>query len=459
MRQLVCFAALFALMALGLAGFSGTPAGAAAPSGSRHPVVSPTLGPTSPATGTAAWTAAATISGATLSSSPTPAVSPTSATPAAPRTNPTPTATLLVGDRPVVAKDVQKVFGTEPIALAEHEVLIEGRLVKYYDITFERLGRKARMIGQVPATIALDGVSAPARVEGFAAYFQTETVSLAIPLLWPPTKYSLPAVPVLLGVMPDSSEPGSEGAADWRIGLFDQNTGERLAYYGGNRQLHRNDPLVFDLSSGQFSVCSAFPCGRAYVSAPPRIGMQVFEATARKDIRFLRMSPEDVAYFDNTLALLQVKAPRWWQYIIDGEPFVAVLDPSLAAMGWSGAGSRCSADGYGWVAWIQPLAAPTWPFTVEGMRVNFWATLVHEMTHVRDLREHRFGDGVEGCRALERSALTKELELAQDLLSAKLNEPDESRSSYTQAIDAIIVQRKKELREGAFDWDPQCRQD
>jgi len=154
---------------------------------------------------------------------------------------------------------------------------------------------------------------------------------------------------------------------------------------------------------------------------------------------------DDVAYLRDNLQFLHDQLPQWWEYVEQAKPFTFSIDQTLAAQGRAAASICCDERGYGLTTFghhFGQLTVSTDPFsqTVEARRIAFLGMLVHELTHVRDLRTERFAArGDYGtCVEAERSGLTKQIELWRDMAFIKLGLDPASSEIYALRLDQQI---------------------
>src|SRR5438067_12298947 len=60
-------------------------------------------------------------------------------------------------------------------------------------------------------------------------------------------------------------------------------------------------------------------------------------------------TPDDVAYFQDSLERLHSDLPGWWQYVLDARPFTIVIDPRTARGSIVAVTECCDASGSGTV--------------------------------------------------------------------------------------------------------------
>lgn len=116
----------------------------------------------------------------------------------------------------------------------------------------------------------------------------------------------------------------------------------------------------------------------------------------------------------DNLQFLHDHLPVWWQYIGEAKPLALSFDQRLADQGRAAIAKCCEAGLYGVITFghhFGQLTISTDPDsqTVEARRIAFLATVIHEVTHIRDQRAGRFMARTDRktCIAAETSAFTK----------------------------------------------------
>jgi len=173
------------------------------------------------------------------------------------------------------------------------------------------------------------------------------------------------------------------------------------------------------------------------------------------------MTQEDAAYLAANLEYLRAQLPQWWQYVMDTRPFTLSFDDTLAEDGRAAITECCDAQGNGLVKFGYHLGEltnsdDTGSETVEARQATFLGLLIHELTHVRDLRAERFPAKTnrKSCIAAERSGLSKQLEVKQDLADKLASDPTAD-PAFRAWLDRQIKTEATDLHSRKF-WDFYC---
>ncbi len=162
------------------------------------------------------------------------------------------------------------------------------------------------------------------------------------------------------------------------------------------------------------------------------------------------LSPEDIAYLENTLQLLREQLPEWAHYVEESKPFALVVNTREGDIGREAVAHCCDAQGRGTITFGHPLGHSMDTPTPEGQQVVFIGTLIHELAHVRDQRAGRAGKtNFKSCVAVERSGLEKQLEVKRDW-AAKMGGV-----GYRQVLGVQIESEASALRSREL-WDLYC---
>ena len=174
-----------------------------------------------------------------------------------------------------------------------------------------------------------------------------------------------------------------------------------------------------------------------------------------------QLTQDDLAYLQNSLQYLRDLLPDWWQYVAEAMPVTFALDSSLDANGRAAIADCCDELGYGLITvgqHFEQLAVSYRPSnqTVEAKRVIFLGLIIHEVTHVRDLRAGRFTAKTDrkSCIAAESSGLTRELRFKRDLAAKLADDPTADPAFKTWLAEQIKIEAS-ELRSRAT-WDLYC---
>ena len=153
-------------------------------------------------------------------------------------------------------------------------------------------------------------------------------------------------------------------------------------------------------------------------------------------------SDADTAYLRTSLQWLREYLPEWYAYVNDAKPFTLAMDEDLQTRGILSNAKCCYSRGAGTIAFGERLGQ--WNISdvalVEGMQaqqIQFLSVLVHEITHIRDLRDGRIGEVVNSntCIQAERSANTKELEFARALTTVQIAGDVNAQANYHVSVD------------------------
>jgi hypothetical protein len=167
-------------------------------------------------------------------------------------TTATPTPSLIVGKRVISVDEVKKGLGLEKIVFTAHQVSIQGVPVSYYDVYFDRFGRTARMLGQIPDSLVDSGgkVWTAERIDGFVFFYSNAGQERGIPLLYAVVYGNSPVFPVVYL----ANANGLNGFTDWRVGLYEVSNGEQV--YSNYGAATFNNSITFDIYYGQYGYCS-----------------------------------------------------------------------------------------------------------------------------------------------------------------------------------------------------------
>lgn len=193
-----------------------------------------------------------------------------------------PTPAMIVGDFVIPIDEIIKSLGNESITFTEEYVTLNGQPVKYYDVSFERVGRKARMIGQIPATLTdMQGAPWAIQIFGFVAYLKMENKVRAIPLLYPTDVEDNSVVPILY--LKDTASP--EKYLSWSVGSYAIDSQRFIQDFDpyidtltlSQRTLVSNHFLGFDLLEGKYLLCRGDSQCVLVLNGNGGIGVRVFE--------------------------------------------------------------------------------------------------------------------------------------------------------------------------------------
>ncbi|MBI5033754.1 MAG: hypothetical protein HZB51_24820 [Chloroflexi bacterium] len=163
------------------------------------------------------------------------------------------------------------------------------------------------------------------------------------------------------------------------------------------------------------------------------------------------LSPEDVAYLENTLQLLHDQLPEWSQYVEEAKPFTLIVNTREGDQGREAIAICCDENGNGTITFGHHLGQSIDANTAEAQQVMFIGTLIHELTHVRDQREKRFTTKTnrKSCVAAEKSGLEQQLAVKRALTSVNMNDV------FRQALEEQIVSEAHALNSREL-WDFYC---
>ncbi len=273
------------------------------------------------------------------------------------------------------------------------------------------------------------------------------TKGIALLRQWPSKIKEVSVAPILVW----NKTGDSRNIDNWQVLLVDKASG-KVVQVGTDAFVRFDEPydLLFNSATGYYERVRE-SAGR-YVPIGQPIGMQLTQPVepvgVADGIRFFKFSEDDVPRFQNILDWMRQTTPQWYQYILDQRPLDVYLNPQLGALGWLGRGACCWAIDHGRIEFQHRP-----PKQVFG-DLEFVAALVHEATHVADMRAKKpfmEARGVGACRAAERSATENERAFLADLLKTSVSGQDKVDTQYyIKVVD-------QELADGKFDWNPACR--
>ncbi len=175
-----------------------------------------------------------------------------------------------------------------------------------------------------------------------------------------------------------------------------------------------------------------------------------------------QLTEDDAAYLQESLQLLHDQLPEWWQYVMDTRPLVFSFDEELAAHQRAAVAECCDAQGRGVVKFGYHFGQLTMSDdpdekALEARRVTFLGLLIHELTHIRDLRTGRFTVKTDRqtCVASESSGLTMQLQFKRDLATIVLTDDPATAETLGLWLNRQIKAEASDLRSRAF-WDWYC---
>lgn len=240
----------------------------------------------------------------------------------------------------------------------------------------------------------------------------------------------------------------------WQIWLLDRETGKPLQILDKPFvEITPDEFVVLDESTGYVEVIRSV--GDVLSPTGQRVGLQVQDPvppTAKLgDIWVYGFSEEDAVKFKNILEDLKLLVPSWHDYLLSVAPFNINLDPTIAEKGWAGTAQCCGIEGprgrYG------EVNLPEQPPNHLTDNVSFVSTLIHEATHVRDMRAGRFSQtrGSEHCRDLERSAARAQADFLGDLIKSQVDD------NTKHSAKALLDMTNSVIAGGSFSWNPACK--
>jgi hypothetical protein len=275
-------------------------------------------------------------------------------------------------------------------------------------------------------------------------------VIYALPRLWPYYFNGTQVAPVLL----TKKDADPSIMTNWRIVLVDRNSGNTLTEISNPwSQLSDQDVIEFNPDSGFLEGMRQSGGGLTAIGV--RLGLELMRPAlpigAVAGIPFYQFPAEDMVRYTNLLEWLKRSLPNWHQYILDRRPMKIYWNPSLRNLGWGGRAFCCTASNLGSKTALVELG----PRPTGDLAIDLWhlSAIVHESTHVRDLRAG-MGNVINltlACRTEERSAVEQEAEFLQDVLNSNAD----GRTKST-AI-SLLIEARGILAKGTFDWNPSCR--
>ncbi len=171
---------------------------------------------------------------------------------------------------------------------------------------------------------------------------------------------------------------------------------------------------------------------------------------------------DDLAYLTESLQMLRDGQPDWWNYIAEATPLTLSIDLNEGTHGRAAIAKCCTSDGRGMITFgfhLGQMVDSTDPDsqTPEARRIAFLATLVHEVTHIRDQRAGKFltKTDYKSCVAAEKSGLEKQLEVQQDLALISLGDNPTSAQIYKTRLAQQIRSESAALRSRDL-WNQYC---
>jgi hypothetical protein len=161
------------------------------------------------------------------------------------------------------------------------------------------------------------------------------------------------------------------------------------------------------------------------------------------DISFAgTFSTADTRYVQISLEWLRDHLPEWSAYVATAKPLIFARDEDLQTRGIVSYAECCYTRGAGAITFGAPLGK--WNLyempAIPGMptqQVQFLSVLVHEVTHIRDVRAGRISQPANSrnCIAAEQSARTQELEFVRALTRVPIASNAGARANYRDIVD------------------------
>jgi hypothetical protein len=150
----------------------------------------------------------------------------------------------------------------------------------------------------------------------------------------------------------------------------------------------------------------------------------------------------DARYLQTSLEWLREYLPEWYTYVADAKPLLFAQDETQRARGIISYAKCCYTRGTGAITFSAPLGQwnldemPAVP-GVQAQQVQFLSVLIHEVTHIRDVRAGRFEHARDArtCIAAEQSANDSELAFARALTRVQITGDANARANYRLIAD------------------------
>jgi len=150
----------------------------------------------------------------------------------------------------------------------------------------------------------------------------------------------------------------------------------------------------------------------------------------------------DARYLQTSLSWLREYLPEWYAYVADAKPFIFALDEELEWHGIVSYAECCYDRAAGGITFGEHLGEWTIGEVADipgfqAQQIQFLSVLVHEVTHIRDVREGRISQPANSriCIAAEQSAKTQELEFARALTRVQISGDANARANYRDIVD------------------------
>lgn len=185
---------------------------------------------------------------------------------------------------------------------------------------------------------------------------------------------------------------------------------------------------IFAANVGAFGLVTVAPIEQPNVLANIKIASAFTDA--------------DTLYLQTSLQWLRDYLPDWYAYIEEAKPFIFAMDENLLTRGIISHAKCCYSHGAGAITFGEHLGQ--WKISdagvVEGIQpqqIQFLSVLIHEVTHIRDLRDGRIERATDArtCIAAEQSANAQELEFVRALTTVQIKGDATTRANYRLAVD------------------------
>ena len=205
----------------------------------------------------------------------------------------------------------------------------------------------------------------------------------------------------------------------WQVWLVNRQTGEVVKKFEHPFvTLQPGETIVFDQISGYFQVVkragdAEVPTGVSF--AGPLTKPQLSDGDV-DGIRFYGgFKQQDIVFYGQLFDWIKLKSPKWYEYIIQNQPFVVIYDPSRD----SATGNCCDSLGRGRVTIPGLIGNANLKNLTEGQIMADASLFIHEVTHVRDGRggKLKLKGTKQDCQFNESSAVKQQVTFLNDLIS------------------------------------------
>lgn len=170
----------------------------------------------------------------------------------------------------------------------------------------------------------------------------------------------------------------------------------------------------------------------------------------------------DIRYLGDALELLKGWSLEWYSYIGGAGALQLAYEPGILAQGMAAYSRCCDLFGRGRIQVGYRLSEVTGPpantFTTPGARrLALLSLLVHEVTHIRDLRAGEFAglSGSRRCMAMERHAFQVQLAFWRALDAMQLSAVGDEQGDFRAAIAGQLASQPRRLSNPHF-WQYYC---